>query len=171
MLPNYKSILVPVDFSPVSKLVVAHAVSIARASDAAVCLMHAWEIPPPLRPDLTVWSGDFRASLEMQARDESARGLRDLLEDPDVARAHITTEIRHGSAYQQIIASAEAHRADLIVMGTHGRTGLSHLVMGSVAEKVVRHAACPVLTVRMPSAVEVGGASGALVAEASSNAT
>jgi len=152
MLPKFSNILVPVDFSPVSKRVIAHAVSIAKRFDAAVHVVHAFELPPPLRPDLTVWSGDFRATLEKQGHDEGVRTLRTLLDDRDFAGVPITTEVKPGHPYDVILASAEARKSDLIVMGTHGRTGLSHLVMGSVAEKVVQHAPCPILTIRALSA-------------------
>jgi nucleotide-binding universal stress UspA family protein len=152
MLPTYRSILVPIDFSPVSRLVVAHAVSLARRFEASAHVIHTWELPPPLRPDLTVWTGDIRPSLELEAREESKRTLRALLDDPEFHLQGLTSEILHGHPYEQIIATAEARKCDLIVMGTHGRTGVSHLLMGSVAEKVMRHARCPVLTLRSPPA-------------------
>ena len=152
MLPTYRSILVPIDFSPVSRLVVAHAVSLASRYEASVHVIHTWELPPPLRPDLTVWSGELRPSLELEAHEESKRTLKALLDDPDFYVRGITSEVLHGHPYQQIIATAEARHCDLIVMGTHGRTGVAHLLMGSVAEKVIRHAKCPVFTVRSPAA-------------------
>lgn len=148
MLPTFTNILVPVDFSPVSKRVLANALSIAKRFEASVHVVHAFELPPPLRPDLTVWSGEFRASLEVQAHGEGVRAMRALLGEQEFSYGKVSTEVKEGHPYDVIIAAAEAMKSDLIVMGTHGRTGLSHLVMGSVAEKVMRHAACPVLTVR-----------------------
>jgi nucleotide-binding universal stress UspA family protein len=66
--------------------------------------------------------------------------------------AKIRTVLEDGLAYQAIVAAASKLKADLVIMATHGRTGLSHLFMGSVAEKVVRTASCPVLTVRAAEA-------------------
>ncbi|MEK7485455.1 MAG: universal stress protein, partial [Planctomycetota bacterium] len=69
----------------------------------------------------------------------------------DYASIQIKTRIENGTHYEQILKLANEWGADLIVMGTHGRTGIAHAVMGSVAEKIVRHASCPVLTIKSTS--------------------
>jgi nucleotide-binding universal stress UspA family protein len=104
-----------------------------------------------LRPDLTVWAGEVSATLAEHTRSEAERGMKEFLERCGAAgRAKLTSRVLPGPAYQVIVSAAEEGAFDLIAMGTHGRTGISHLVLGSVAEKVVRHAKCPVLTVRAP---------------------
>ena len=152
MLPTFQRILVPVDFSPSSKSAVACALSLAERYQATVHLLHTWELPVPLRPDLMVGSGNVQASLEEHARLESERCMREFLFDMELtARKGISSEVREGTAQSVILGTAEAKQIDLIVMGTHGRTGLSRLMLGSVAEKVVRYAGCPVLTVHAPA--------------------
>jgi nucleotide-binding universal stress UspA family protein len=147
----FRKILVAVDFSPSSRAALGWALSIAERYRVPVHVLHAWDVPAPLRPDLTVWSGDVRTSLEEHTRLESERSMRQFLDDMKLAsRSDVTSEVKQGPAHAVILATADAGGFDLVVMGTHGRTGLSHLVLGSVAEKVVRHARCPVLTVRAP---------------------
>jgi nucleotide-binding universal stress UspA family protein len=147
MLPSYSSILAPVDFSPVSKQVLAHAVSLSKRFQATVHVLHTWETPFPIRRDLMSWSPEGRESLDRYAQFESERAMKALLEDTNVPLHDVTTEVRQGVAHETIVSLAGTLGADLIVMGTHGRTGVEHLLLGSVAEKVVRHASCPVMTI------------------------
>lgn len=137
-------ILVPTDFSEPSDAAVQYAISMAKQLGAKIIFLHAID-----------W-----AKLEMTALNSA---VSDLIEEPAktflnslVQRAKamgIEAESKQvdGSPFIQIVQMAETIKADLIVMGTHGRTGLSHLVLGSQTEQVVRHAPCPVLTVRRPS--------------------
>ena len=151
MNATFKKILVPVDFSPSSKLAVEHALALAGHFQGTVHVLHAWELPAYLRPDLTVWSGELNAPLELHARGEAEKAMREFVADTHLKdRPDVTTELRSGVLYSTILAVAEQGEFDLIVMGTHGRTGFSHVVLGSVAEKIVRLAKCPVLTVRVP---------------------
>jgi universal stress protein A len=76
--------------------------------------------------------------------------LARLLPEADAAHVEVTRLVNMGVPYQRIVETATAEQVDLIVMATRGRTGLSHLVLGSVAERVVRTAPCPVLTIRPP---------------------
>ncbi len=146
---HVRRILAPVDFSPSSRLAFECALALAERFGAGIHVLHAWEIPVYLRPDLTVWSGEVSATLADHTRDEAERGLRAFLsQGAGAGRARLTSEVAGGSPYAVIMDAAKHGQFDLIAMGTHGRTGLSHLVLGSVAEKVVRHAHCPVLTVR-----------------------
>ncbi|SRR5260221_6976598 len=150
---KYRKILVPVDYSPSSKLALEYALMLADRFDAKVHLLHAWEVPAYLRPDLTVWSGEVSATLADHARAEAERGMKEFLADPKVAgRQNVTSEVVAGTPYSAVLRAIDEGGFDLTAMGTHGRTGLSHLLLGSVAEKVVRHAKCPVLTVREKSA-------------------
>ncbi len=149
----FRKILAPVDFSETSVAALKYAVELARGFNGTVHVLHAWQAPVYLRPDLTVWSGEVSATLGDQIRHAAEDAMRDLLSklglDSDKA---ITTEIVEGAAFEKILEVAENGKFELVVLGTHGRTGLSHALLGSVAEKVVRLAKCPVLTVRTPAA-------------------
>lgn len=137
-------IVCPTDFSPTATSAVDHAVAMAKAFHAKLVLMH---VLPPRDPLLR--------GLAMAAVAKIQSGQRRLAKEHLMAlRAQVQgdvealTEIRSGDAYDQILACAKAHAADLIVMGTHGYTGLKHALIGSTAERVVRLSECPVLTVR-----------------------
>lgn len=143
-------ILVPVDFSDFSRAAVDAAIDLGRRFGATVDLLHVWE-PPPLRPDLMVWAEADGETLWELARRNAGEQMRELCATlPAGSIRH--TEIVPGNPAEVIVERARAEGYDLIVVGTHGRTGVSHLLVGSVAEKVVRLAACPVLTVRMSAA-------------------
>ena len=149
----FKKILVPVDFSPASAQAVAQAIALAEPFGGTLHVVHTWEVPSYIRPDLTVWSADVSATLAEHAKTEAEHRMREFLAEARVNNdPRVTSEIVWGAPYPTIVALADEGGFDLIAMGTHGRTGLSHLVMGSVAEKVIRHAKCPVLTVREQAA-------------------
>jgi nucleotide-binding universal stress UspA family protein len=151
----FRKILVPVDFSLTSRAAVEQALAFAQAFQGSLHLLNVWEVPPYLRPDLTVWSEELSASLELHLRDEAEKAMRHLMLDLGLQdRAGVGTEIRSGTPHSTIVEVAESGRFDLIVMGTHGRGVLSRVLMGSVAERVVRLAPCPVLTVHLPPSTE-----------------
>ena len=138
MSVTIRQILVPVDFSEASLQALDYAIELAKPLRAALVVLFVVE---PLYN-----AGDFGVLLEEQQRlghEELAR-LAARLKQRDVTCRAV---MRRGTPYVVIADEAERSRANLIVMATHGRTGLSHLVMGSVATKVVRTATCPVLTV------------------------
>jgi nucleotide-binding universal stress UspA family protein len=144
-----KKILVPTDFSPSSRLALESAMTLATAFQSRVHVFNAWEVPPYLRPDLTVWVGDVSTTLTAHARGEAEKAMREFLADAKVGEnANVTSQIVNGAPYATILAMAKEGNFDLIAMGTHGRTGVAHLVLGSVAERIVRHSPCAVLTVR-----------------------
>jgi universal stress protein A len=139
-------ILAPTDFSDHSKKALDYALGLAEKFGAKLSLLHVVEIPPyPVEgyapPSL---AATFLDDLERLATEELARWL------PEAAAQNVdmTRVVAVGSPYRKIIEAAEAEGVDLIVMATTGRTGISRLVMGSVAERIVRHATCPVLTIR-----------------------
>ncbi len=147
LLPlQFKRILVPLDFSAPSLRTLRLAGDWAARFGAKVCLLHVVEslntiglfgaepiaaLPPPV---------DYRE----QARAELERLA--WAEFPDSTA--VSVHLRDGSAYDQIASAARELEADLIIIATHGRTGLTHALLGSTAERVVRHAPCPVLTLR-----------------------
>jgi nucleotide-binding universal stress UspA family protein len=145
MLP-IKTILCPTDFSEPSKLAFRMACNLAHDYSAQMIVLHIME-PPPF-----VTYGEMEKALQLP------RGYRQELEDnlrqfqsPD---SKVTVErcLREGDPVTEILSLAHERRCDVIVMGTHGRTGLAHFLMGSVAAQVVRRATCPVLTVKAPLA-------------------
>jgi universal stress protein A len=148
---SFHKILVPLDFSEHSERAVQLAAELARRYRAPLTLFHVYEVVPyavpeghalitPL-PQLTGLVEEFGRRLE-EARTRAI----------EAGAGDVETLLREGFVAPQITDLAREEHFDLIVMGTHGRQGISHLLMGSVAEKVVRTAPCPVLTVRLPEA-------------------
>jgi universal stress protein A len=139
---HLEKILVPVDFSVGDDSVVRLALSMARDFDARLIIAHVEEAP------LSYAAGEMYYGAPMPETPE----LRDMLEGVVPASPGVEIELRlvSGDPAAAIVELAENEEADMIVMGTHGRTGLARLVMGSVAEAVVRRAKCPVLTCKMP---------------------
>ena len=145
-VPTFKNILCPVDFSDNSRHALTVAIELAKSSNAALTIAHIWQPPMPLygTPDAAV-SGDL-----IQAMVDDAE--RSLAEWQATAQAAGVTSVQSkmltGVPWDEIVKLALESHADLVVMGTHGRTGLKHVLIGSVAEKVVRHAPCAVLVIR-----------------------
>ncbi|TAL09812.1 MAG: universal stress protein [Nitrospirae bacterium] len=144
--PIIRRLLVPIDFSECAQEALEYAAMLAKQFGAKVCLVHAMEAAAyPL--DFAL----FSVCEETALRDRIQRRLEELavaLKTDGVA-AEVLCET--GSPFDVIMRRAKAHGdRGAIVMGTHGRRGLSHLALGSVAEYVVRHAACPVLTIKSP---------------------
>jgi len=140
-----RHILVPTDFSDGSIRAFETALDMARDSGAEITLLHVAHVPTSVFPDVILpIAPEMMRDVEHSA---------DLILDEWCGRAHgagVPCDARTaiGSTHVEICNTAEAIDADLIIIGTHGRGGLSHLLLGSVAEKVVRKAPCPVLTVR-----------------------
>jgi len=139
-----KTILHPTDFSQRSEYAFKLACSLARDHCAKLVVLHV--VPAP-----AVAYGEVLTGVAMQSYQEQAKEAMQKLVPADS-----TLKVEHrmidGDAAQGVLDCAKEVKADLIVMGTHGRTGLGRLLMGSVAEQVVRKAACPVLTVKQPFA-------------------
>ncbi len=143
-----KKILVSTDFSEASDYAVKYAVGLAKQLGASLVLLHAYEIPLLTLPgSAAALAPEIVQKIVTASEDalrERAAGLRD-------SGVPIETMLKTGDARQTIVAVASFIHADLIVMGTHGRTGLSRVLIGSVAENVVRTATVPVLTVKPPA--------------------
>jgi len=145
-----RRILVPTDFSDPSKEALELAIAYAGRFGASLTLMHAHEMPTYVFPDAVMpVTPQVVAQIAKTAREELER----LAEGVRAAGVPCDTVVSIGPNDVEICNHAEQIGADLIIMGTHGRTGLRHALLGSVAEKVVRRAPCPVLTVR-PHATE-----------------
>jgi nucleotide-binding universal stress UspA family protein len=141
-----KRILVPHDFSPTADNALAFALDLAAKLGAGVTVMHAYEYPMLSYPEGPALTADLVLEIEKAAR-VALDGVVSRARRPGI---EMDSSLRQGPAWAEILASAKEAGADLIVIGTHGRRGLSRALLGSVAEKVVRTAACPVLTIRGP---------------------
>lgn len=144
-----RRILCPVDFSDCSEVALNEALFLAHGLGAEVEVVHAWETPVVVRPDLVVWvEGTAGPALAEIVKSHSEASMKQLLDKlaPE-HRERVTMQIVHGPPAGTIVAYAKERGHDLIVIGSHGRTGVARLLVGSVAERVVREADCPVLVV------------------------
>ena len=141
----YDEILVPTDGSDASELAIEHAIDMARTYDAR---LHALYVV-----DTGAYSTlDAGAEMLLDSLEEEGEAAVNRVEErADDAGVSASTEVTAGTPHRAILDYAEDHDVDLIVMGTHGRTGLDRYLLGSVTERVVRTADVPVLTVRMES--------------------
>ena len=145
MTLDIRSILVPIDFSPNADTVLEWAAHLAEEHDCPLVLLHAYHLPVDfqqlegayLPPDFwTQVKNDAAANLEKHAQGLRDRGLR------------VETVLREGYPASVIEEEARDRHVDLVVIGTRGHTGLKHLLLGSVAERVVQKSPCAVLTVK-----------------------
>lgn len=143
-LLRLRRILAPVDFSDCSKKALQYAAAFARQFGANLVLLYAVQVNmggSEYGPfDLT--------SLEKELQQQSQRRLAELVDDDLRSQIPIETVVRTGHPVQEILGAARRLGVDLIIMSTHGYTGLKHILLGSITENVVRHAPCPVLVVR-----------------------
>jgi nucleotide-binding universal stress UspA family protein len=138
-------VLVPIDFSHTSARALAYGVALVEQFGAALHLLHVVEaIVGSETVPLQLGPGDFERVIESTAWDD----LRALLSAEEQRRLHAELALQWGTPSVEIVRYAKEYEIDLIAMGTHGRSGVAHLIMGSVAEHVVRNSSCPVLTVR-----------------------
>lgn len=139
---NAKTILVPIDFSAGSDAALELATSLARDSGAKLLITFV-QVPP-----MPVGGGEFIYTVpEPPTEEMRARLLKVLPKDPKITVEH---RLLSGDPADSVVKLAEDEKVDFIVMGTHGRRGLTRILMGSVAELVVRWAKCPVVTVKAP---------------------
>lgn len=140
----FNKILLPTDFSDHANEALRYATQLAQTHAASLCLVHAYDLVPfalPEGPILDPRQAEtmriaVQQQLDRMRREAEAQGL-----------TRVETQLLQGPAASEIVRLASDQGFDLVVMGTHGRTGLSHLLLGSVTEKVVRRAPCPVLTI------------------------
>jgi nucleotide-binding universal stress UspA family protein len=144
---QFRRIVCAIDFSPTATAAAAHAAELARVHGGELTLLFV--LPHVTQPfaglgvldSFTQLHGELRTRAKSQldaAAERLGPGLR------------VRTELREGNIADEVVAYARDTQADLLVIGTHGYTGVQHLLLGSTAERVVRRAACPVLTVRTP---------------------
>jgi universal stress protein A len=141
-----KRMLCASDFSPASRPALRLAQELARTLKARLILFHAYETTVP------IGNGGYLPPSVMQemltaTRDAAAQSLKRLARSPQGKHVRISTLLAEGPAAAAIVRAAKKQRVNLVVMGTHGRTGVRRLLMGSVADRVIRTASCPVLVV------------------------
>jgi nucleotide-binding universal stress UspA family protein len=148
MTRGFARILVPTDFSPPSDAALATAKELAARLRASIHLVHILEDPSAFAAYATEAYGYMPQGMKESWQREAVRHLDAQLTAEDRAQFRATTHVFFGSPAASIVEHARDNNMDLIVMGTHGRGGVAHLLLGSVTERVVRTADCPVLTMR-----------------------
>lgn len=144
MTLDIKRILVPLDFSANSNHALDYAHELARKFDAALHLVHVCEVPSMITASMDAYAIAY-TDWSQRLGEEAERQLNEIKRGLDVK---VSTEVLFGSPASAIVEDAVTNNADLIVMGTHGHGAVMHVLMGNVAERVVRMAPCPVMTVR-----------------------
>ena len=150
VLKGYRRILWPTDFSPLAEAALPHALRLAAGHDAELVVLHV--LTPAGLYALPDVAAAAWGQLERDSRATGKAALRQLTErlHAQLPTLRVRSVLAEGVPFDQILRAAKRLRCDLIVLATHGRTGLRHVLTGSVAENVVRRAPCPVLTVRPP---------------------
>ena len=148
MEPDIKKVLVPIDFSDYSKSSLRYAVNFAKKFDAEIYLIYVLE-PVIYPPDFSMGQiaiPSVNAEWDERAREE----LKNLAKTEIPEGVKVKTILKNGKPFLEIIDTASEENIDLIIIATHGHSGVEHILFGSTAEKVVRKAPCPVLTLREP---------------------
>ncbi|MGH7274187.1 MAG: universal stress protein [Nitrospiria bacterium] len=157
MIPLHR-VLMATDFSAYSREAMDYAVYLVKVLGGDLYLLHVFELPffshtgvtPSIQPEVHQWIKEVKhgelAKLNTLAEETRHQGIK------------VDSIFKEGTPFLEILKTAQEIPADLIVLGTHGRSGFSHVLMGSVAERVVRKASCPVFTVRPKALIDIKGA-------------
>jgi nucleotide-binding universal stress UspA family protein len=144
----FRSILVPVDYSEHSKASVRYAAELAKNVGATLHVVHVWDRPTYASDAVLVRRpGEEHCSLADLIQRNAENDMKDFLATLELGDVKLTHELLSGDPTAKLVEELKKGGYDLVVLGTHGRTGLMHLLMGSVAEKLVRLSPVPVLTV------------------------
>jgi nucleotide-binding universal stress UspA family protein len=146
-MSRIRRVLHPTDFSRASTPAFKRAVEMAKGNRAELLLVHVMVPAVPLMGDGYV-SPKVYEDLEAAARSAAQKQLRKLVDKAKQAGARVKGLLLEGVAHERIAQAARSRKADLVVIGTHGRTGFAKLFLGSVASRVLAVSPCPVLTVR-----------------------
>jgi nucleotide-binding universal stress UspA family protein len=144
---NIKNILCPIDYSVYSEMALKYAIEFAEKYQAKLYLVHVLDIRVYDINDPDLYNVNI---VDEETINKLRERLLKCVNEDTKSKISVEAIIIQGVPFAEIIRTAKERKIDLIVLGTHGRTGLSHALMGSVAEKVVRKAPCPVLTIRHP---------------------
>ena len=145
-----RRILLPTDFSGCANYALPYAAAIARAVDATVICVNVVEPIVPAVGYTGMAEAMPIAEMSEQMEDSAERELPDVMNCDELRGLKVEEVIGHGDAAAEIVRVADERGVDLIVISSHGRTGLGRIIFGSTAEAVVRHARCPVLVVKPP---------------------
>ena len=159
---QFRHILAPTDFSEYSKNAVVSALELARTFGAKLTILHVVDLPPypaypvagyvspadPIAGDVSLAGNATWPALVDDLERQAIQDLAQLVPEAASSDVEVVRRVALGSPRGKIIDTAEAEQVDLIVMATAGRSGFSRLILGSVAERVIRTATCPVLTIR-----------------------
>ena len=149
-VPDVRQILFPTDFSSRANYALPYAAAIARATGAAILCVHVVEPIVPAVGYTGLAEPMPIADIADQLEDSAERELPKLAECEECTGLNVEDLIVHGDPAAEIVRVADERKVDLIVISSHGRTGLGRIIFGSTAEAVVRHAHCPVLVVKPP---------------------
>jgi nucleotide-binding universal stress UspA family protein len=144
-MTDFKHVLVPTDFGESSEKALDVAVDLAKKYGSELTILHTYEVPVYAYPGMVYTAADLLTPMQDRAQAECDRVLEALRKRVPGAKAIL----RFGVPSHEIQEAIKETHADLVVMGTHGRRGMNHALIGSVAEKTVRLSPVPVLTVRM----------------------
>jgi universal stress protein A len=148
-MANINRIVVPTDFGECSAPAVRLAAELSEKLGAELVLLHVVQDLALAMPDAVMPTPVPGPDLG-ELMEAGKSGLANLIESENLGRLNPRTEVRVGSPVAEIVAAAADLKADLLCVGTHGRTGLAHLLLGSQAERIIRESPCPVLTVKPP---------------------
>lgn len=151
-MATIRRILVPIDFSSGADAAIETALALAHKLGAEVHALHVWQPPPYMVPEMMVTvPGGASLPFDDFMRARTKKDL-DAFVRPHLGQQglQVHTHVECGIPKEAIPRFADRNKVDMVVMGTHGHTGLMHVLMGSVAEHVIRNQPCPVLTVRYP---------------------
>lgn len=149
-IPEVRQVLFPTDFSGCANFALPYAAAIARATQAKIICVHVVEPIVPAVGYTGLAEPMPIADITDQLEDSAERELPRLAQCEECEGLNVEEVIVHGDAAAEIVRVAEERKVDLIVISSHGRTGLGRMIFGSTAEAVVRHAHCPVLVVKPP---------------------
>jgi nucleotide-binding universal stress UspA family protein len=147
-MAHYDRILHATDYSKASARALTEAVALAKQNRAELLVLHVIEPVTPYVAGDDIGGAELYMKLEETTKQEAQASMNALIDKLRKLKINAKSLLVRGTAHEQIVKAAKNRRANLLVIGTHGRTGLSKLLMGSVANQVVSTAHCPVLTVR-----------------------
>ena len=142
-------ILVPLDFSPHSKAALDHAIELARRFDGKLHLLHCYDVYVGA---VSPYGITVPQSFDAECREAAEKEIQEWANQVKAAGIEVATTVTPAAASDAIAATAKEMDADLIVMGSRGLTGIKHVLLGSVADRTLRTAPCPVLTVKQADA-------------------
>jgi universal stress protein A len=151
---RWGKIVCPVDLSEVSMSALKLAASVAAQFESSLVIINVVE--PIVAPSDFTFGPMTTGEVEDRLVERSTQALKELAATLQIPAERVSVRVERGRASSEIVRVAQEEKADLIVIGTHGYTGMAHVLLGSTAERVIRKAPCPVLTVRAPDLASDG---------------